>query len=171
MDDGQIGGCATGFDWHEIQIAAEDDLEGDRTRGASTIKLQLVKNLFFNIPKIKGAIRVHHGELDTRLAATWPAYDQDLTAAHVPHEGYVYAGAVHGFNCEATPERYNRAAADLAWQRTMEWSNKYAWLIPPPRVQFAVPDARPIFVCCGRYALTRSVFAVWAEIFLLQGWC
>jgi monofunctional biosynthetic peptidoglycan transglycosylase len=36
-----------GFDWHEIQIAAEDDLEGDRTRGASTITQQLVKNLFF----------------------------------------------------------------------------------------------------------------------------
>src|SRR5580765_8564528 len=35
-----------GFDWHEIQIAAEDDLEGDRTRGASTITQQLVKNLF-----------------------------------------------------------------------------------------------------------------------------
>ena len=36
-----------GFDWHEIQIAAEDDLEGDRTRGASTITQQLIKNLFF----------------------------------------------------------------------------------------------------------------------------
>src|ERR1700691_5510244 len=36
-----------GFDWHEIQIAAQDDLEGDRTRGASTITQQLVKNLFF----------------------------------------------------------------------------------------------------------------------------
>src|SRR6202007_835368 len=36
-----------GFDWNEIQIAAEDDLEGDRTRGASTITQQLVKNLFF----------------------------------------------------------------------------------------------------------------------------
>ena len=36
-----------GFDWHEMQIAAEDDLEGDRTRGASTITQQLVKNLFF----------------------------------------------------------------------------------------------------------------------------
>ncbi len=36
-----------GFDWHEIQIAAEDDLEADRTRGASTITQQLVKNLFF----------------------------------------------------------------------------------------------------------------------------
>jgi monofunctional glycosyltransferase len=36
-----------GFDWHEIQIAAEDDLDGGRYRGASTITQQLVKNLFF----------------------------------------------------------------------------------------------------------------------------
>jgi monofunctional biosynthetic peptidoglycan transglycosylase len=36
-----------GFDWHEIQIAADEDWEGDRTRGASTITQQLVKNLFF----------------------------------------------------------------------------------------------------------------------------
>jgi len=36
-----------GFDWHEMHIAAEDDLEGGRTRGASTITQQLVKNLFF----------------------------------------------------------------------------------------------------------------------------
>jgi len=36
-----------GFDWHEIQIAAADDMEGGRVRGASTISQQLVKNLFF----------------------------------------------------------------------------------------------------------------------------
>ncbi|MGA2350551.1 MAG: dienelactone hydrolase family protein [Terracidiphilus sp.] len=78
-----------------------------------------------DISKIKAAILVHHGELDTRLAATWPAYDKALTAINVPHEGYIYPGAVHGFNCDATPERYNKAAADLAWQRTIDWFNKY----------------------------------------------
>jgi carboxymethylenebutenolidase len=79
-----------------------------------------------DIPKIKAAILVHHGELDTRLAATWPAYDRGLKAANVPHEGYIYAGAVHGFNCDATPERYNKPAADLAWERTIDWFHKYA---------------------------------------------
>lgn len=78
-----------------------------------------------DIPKIKAAILVHQGALDTRLAPTWPPYDMALTAANVPHEGYVYPGAVHGFNCDATPERYNKAAADLAWQRTIDWFNKY----------------------------------------------
>ena len=78
-----------------------------------------------DIPKIKAAILVHHGALDTRLASTWPAYDKALTATNVPHEGYIYPNAVHGFNCDATPERYNKAAADLAWQRTIDWFNKY----------------------------------------------
>ena len=36
-----------GFDWHQIQIAADQDMEGHRLRGASTLTQQLVKNLFF----------------------------------------------------------------------------------------------------------------------------
>jgi carboxymethylenebutenolidase len=78
-----------------------------------------------DIAKIKAAILVHHGELDTRLAATWPAYDAGLKEANVPHEGYIYPGAVHGFHCDATPERYNKVAADQAWTRTIDWFNKY----------------------------------------------
>ena len=78
-----------------------------------------------DIPKISAAILVHHGELDTRLASTWPAYQAALTALNVPNDGYIYSGSVHGFNCDATPERYSKTAADLAWQRTVDWFNKY----------------------------------------------
>jgi carboxymethylenebutenolidase len=79
-----------------------------------------------DIPKIKAPVLAHNGELDKAGAASWPGYDKALTAANVPHEGYIYPNAVHGFNCDATPERYNKAAADLAWQRTIDWFNKYA---------------------------------------------
>ena len=78
-----------------------------------------------DIPKIKAAIMVHQGELDTREAATWPDYDKQLTAANIPHAGWIYPGAVHGFHNDATPERYNKAAAELAWQRSIDWFNKY----------------------------------------------
>jgi len=77
-----------------------------------------------DIPKIKAAIQAHHGELDTRLAMSWPAYDAALTAAKVPHEGFIYPKANHGFHNDTTP-RYDEAAAKLAWQRTLGWFNKY----------------------------------------------
>jgi carboxymethylenebutenolidase len=73
---------------------------------------------------IKAAVLVHHGEMDTRLAGTWPAYDAALTAAGVTHEGYIYQGAQHGFHNDTTP-RYDEAAAKLAWQRTLDWFKKY----------------------------------------------
>jgi carboxymethylenebutenolidase len=76
------------------------------------------------VAKIKAAVLVHHGELDTRLAATWPDYDKALTAGGVPHEGYVYPQANHGFHNDTTP-RYDEAAARLAWSRTLAWFNKY----------------------------------------------
>ena len=78
-----------------------------------------------DVPKIKAAVLVQHGEQDTRLVQAWPAYDKAMTAAGVPHEGYVYPNAVHGFNNDATPQRYNKEAADLAWSRTVAWFNKY----------------------------------------------
>jgi len=77
-----------------------------------------------DVPKIKAAVLVHHGELDTRLAAAWPAYEAALKAANVRHEGYVYPKANHGFHNDTTP-RYDEAAAKLAWERTLGWFNKY----------------------------------------------
>ena len=66
----------------------------------------------------------NYGELDTRITSGWPAFDAALTAADVPHEGYVYKGANHGFHNDTTP-RYDEAAAKEAWQRTLDWFNKY----------------------------------------------
>jgi len=77
-----------------------------------------------DVPKIKAAMLVHHGELDTRLVEAWPAYDAALKAAGVQHEGYVYPKANHGFHNDTTP-RYDEAAAKLAWQRTLDHFNKY----------------------------------------------
>ena len=74
--------------------------------------------------KIKAPLLAHYGELDTRITSGWPAFDAALTAAHVTHEGYVYAGANHGFHNDTTP-RYDEAAAKLAWERTLSWFNKY----------------------------------------------
>jgi carboxymethylenebutenolidase len=75
--------------------------------------------------KIKAAILVQHGALDTRLVEAWPAYDAALTAAGVTHEGHLYPNAVHGFFNDATPERYNEAAATEAWTRMVDWFNTH----------------------------------------------
>jgi len=77
-----------------------------------------------DVPKIKAAVLVHHGELDKRLVDGWPAYEAALKAASVRYEGYVYPGANHGFHNDTTP-RYDEAAAKLAWERTVGWFNKY----------------------------------------------
>ncbi|HJS34548.1 MAG TPA: dienelactone hydrolase family protein, partial [Pseudoxanthomonas sp.] len=57
-------------------------------------------------------------ELDTRVNAGWPAYEQALKAAGVSYAAHVYPGVNHGFHNDTTP-RYDQAAADLSWQRTL----------------------------------------------------
>jgi carboxymethylenebutenolidase len=74
--------------------------------------------------KIKAPINAQYGELDTRITGGWPAFDAALTEAHVTHEGHIYKGANHGFHNDTTP-RYDEAAGKEAWQRTLDWFNKY----------------------------------------------
>jgi carboxymethylenebutenolidase len=78
-----------------------------------------------DVPNIKAAVLVQHGELDTRLVQAWPDYEAALSAAGVTYEGHIYPGAVHGFFNDATPERYDEAAATEAWSRTVDWFNSY----------------------------------------------
>jgi len=74
--------------------------------------------------KIKAPLLLHYASLDTRLTAGWPAYEEALKANQVTYTGYVYEGANHGFHNDTTP-RYDEAAAKLAWNRTLDFFNKY----------------------------------------------
>jgi carboxymethylenebutenolidase len=76
------------------------------------------------VPRIKAAMLMHYGSLDTRLTGGWPAYEEALKANHVNYQGFVYEGANHGFHNDTTP-RYDEKAAKLAWQRTLDHFNKY----------------------------------------------
>jgi carboxymethylenebutenolidase len=78
-----------------------------------------------DVSKIKAAVLVHHGSEDTRLVMAWPEYEAALKANRVIYEGHVWPGAVHGFNNDATPARYNKDAAEKAWALTIAWFNKH----------------------------------------------
>jgi carboxymethylenebutenolidase len=77
-----------------------------------------------DVAKIKSPMLLHYGSLDARLTAGWPAYEDALKANHVTYAGYVYQDANHGFHNDTTP-RYDEAAAKLAWQRTVDFFDKY----------------------------------------------
>ncbi|HWZ32647.1 MAG TPA: dienelactone hydrolase family protein [Bryobacteraceae bacterium] len=76
-----------------------------------------------DVAKIKAAMAIHYAGLDTRVNAGWPAFEEALKANHVNYGEYIYDGANHGFHNDTTP-RYDKAAATLAWQRTLELFNK-----------------------------------------------
>jgi len=78
-----------------------------------------------DVPKIKAAILIHHGALDKGLADAYPAQEAELKKNNIKYEGHLYPNSVHGFFNDATPERYNKATAQQAWTRTIEWFNQY----------------------------------------------
>jgi carboxymethylenebutenolidase len=74
--------------------------------------------------KIKAPLLLHYASLDTRITGGWPAYEEALKANKVSYTAYIYEGVNHGFHNDTTP-RYDDAAAKLAWQRTLDFLNKY----------------------------------------------
>jgi len=76
-----------------------------------------------DVPKIKAALLINSAEVDDRINASWPAYEDALKKANVKYERFLYPGTQHGFNNDTTP-RYDAAAAKLAWERTIAHFNK-----------------------------------------------
>lgn len=75
-----------------------------------------------DVAKIKAPLLLHYAELDRRINAGWPAYEEALKAASVKYRAHVYRGVNHGFHNDTTP-RYDEAAAKLAWRRTIDFFN------------------------------------------------
>src|SRR5919112_886529 len=75
------------------------------------------------VPKIKAPLLLHYAALDTRVNEGWPAYESALKANDKKYTAYMYENANHGFHNDTTP-RYDKAAAELAWKRTIDFFNE-----------------------------------------------
>lgn len=78
-----------------------------------------------DIVKIKAAVQLHYAEMDEGVNKGIAAYEEALKTNKITYELYMYPGAQHAFHNDTAPTRYNEAAARLAWQRTIDFFNKY----------------------------------------------
>lgn len=73
---------------------------------------------------IKGPLLIQLAELDTRVNATWPEYEEDLKASGVDYTMHMYPNAQHGFHNDSTG-RYDEESANLAWERSLAFFNAH----------------------------------------------
>ena len=73
-----------------------------------------------DVPSIKAPLLLHYAELDTRVNEGWPAYEKALKENNKEYIAHMYPNANHGFHNDTTP-RFDKAAAELAWQRTVDF--------------------------------------------------
>jgi carboxymethylenebutenolidase len=75
-----------------------------------------------DVPKIQAPLLLHYAGLDQRINKGWPDYEAALKAHGKEYTAHIYPGVNHGFHNDTTP-RYDAAAAELAWSRTIEFFN------------------------------------------------
>jgi carboxymethylenebutenolidase len=77
-----------------------------------------------DVPKINAPLMLHYASLDTRITGGWPAYEAALKANGKKYQAFIYENVNHGFHNDTTP-RYDKAAAELAWKRTIDFFSVY----------------------------------------------
>lgn len=77
-----------------------------------------------DVPSIEAPLMIHYAGLDERINAGWPAYSEALKANQKKFSVHFYPDVNHGFHNDTTP-RYDEAAANLAWSRTIAFFNTY----------------------------------------------
>jgi carboxymethylenebutenolidase len=113
--NGKVG--TTGFCWgggitNALAVAAGPDL------GAAAPYYGAQPSTA-DVPRIKARLVLHYAGNDERINAGIPAYREALDKAGIKYQLYTYEGAHHAFNNDTAAARYNKPAADLAWNRTI----------------------------------------------------
>ena len=116
---GAVGFCWGGGMVNALAIAAGAGLK------AGVAYYGPVPQDLSQVEKIKAAMLLHYAGLDTRINAGIAGYEAALKAAGVRFEIHMYEGVNHAFNNDTSTERYNQAAAELAWGRTVKWLKTY----------------------------------------------
>src|SRR5687768_1935745 len=115
---GEVGFCWGGAFVKRLAVAAGDSLDaGVVYYGPAPDPSE--------VAQVQAPLMIHHAGLDARVAQTlWP-WVAALRAADKPVTYFNYEGANHAFNNDTSAERYNKAAADLAWKRTLRHFRKH----------------------------------------------
>jgi carboxymethylenebutenolidase len=120
LSNGRLG--ATGFCWGggmtnrlAVELGADLDAGVPYYGAAPAIE---------DVARIEAAMLIIYAESDARINAMWPDYEAALRDNGVEYEMETYAGTQHGFHNNSTP-RYNEAAADLAWNRTIGFFRRH----------------------------------------------
>ncbi|HQU72833.1 MAG TPA: dienelactone hydrolase family protein [Calditrichia bacterium] len=114
---GAVGFCFGGYVVNMLAAAIPDTLNAGVPFYGTPAAKEIRKN-------IKAPLMIQLAELDTRVNASWPEYEEDLKANKVDYTMHMYAGANHGFHNDSTG-RYDEEKAELAWQRTLDFFKKH----------------------------------------------
>ena len=117
---GKLG--AIGFCWGGTQVNALAVADPDLAAGVAYYGQQPKGD---DVAKIKAPLLLHYAGLDDRVNAGKGAFEEALKANGKTYELYVYDGVNHAFNNDTNPARYDKAAADLAWGRTLAFLKKH----------------------------------------------
>jgi len=109
---GVVGFCFGGWIANMMAVRIPDLAAAVPFYGAQPSKEQ--------VPQIKAPLLLHYAGLDTHVNEGWPAYEEALKENKKEYTAYIYPGVNHGFHNDTTP-RYDKAAAELAWQRTIDF--------------------------------------------------
>ncbi len=110
---GAVGFCFGGYVVNMLVAAVPDTVDA----GVPFYGTPAAKEIRSNI---KSPLLVHLAELDERVNASWPEYEEDLKAGKVEYTMHMYPGANHGFHNDSTG-RYDEESAKLAWTRTIDF--------------------------------------------------